>query len=263
MFTENDFAKMKKQIRILITYSALLSVLLFVICFLLFNQIGKNQNFDEINVKRINIVESNGMQRLVISDKERSPNVLSYGKSIGIPGKNRPGIIFYNDEGTENGGLTFMGSTDSTTGKYTATGHFSFDQYNQNQVLYLQYVDENGERTTGLYVDDWHETPTFPIWRSMYKSAQNMSEGSDKEAKLKQLMVSKEGELAYAHRVFVGKDESKSAVINLSDKSGMTRLQLIVDSLGTPKLNFLDKNGGIVYSLPESQKPTFLHQFWA
>jgi len=30
--------------------------------------------------------------------------------------KNRPGIIFYNDEGTENGGLTFMGKTDSISG---------------------------------------------------------------------------------------------------------------------------------------------------
>jgi hypothetical protein len=57
---------------------------------------------------------------------------------------------------------------------------------------------------------------------------------------------------AYAHRVFIGKDFNKAAMISLSDIEGKTRIQTIVDSLGTAKLNFLDQNGIIVYSLPES-----------
>jgi hypothetical protein len=255
MNTENDFIKMKKQIRFLMTYSALISILLIVMWLFASKKNSKIQSFDEISVKRIDIIESNGMPRLIISNKELSPDVLSYGKTFGISGRNRPGIIFYNDEGTENGGLTFMGNTDSISGKYTATGHFSFDQYNQNQVLYLQYSDENGERTTGLYIDDWHEKPAFPKWRSMYKSAQNMPEGPEKIAKLNQLMEPAKGNPAYAHRVFIGRDINKAAMINLSDKEGKTRIQLIVDSLGTAKLIFLDQSGNIVYSLPES-----LHQ---
>jgi len=255
MIIENDFVKMKKQIRFLMIYSALISMLLILMCLFTVKKNSKIQSFDELTVKRINIIENTGIPRLVISNKALSPDVLSYGKTFGIPGGNRPGIIFYNDEGTENGGLTFMGKTDSISGKYTATGHFSFDQYNQNQVLYLQYIDENGERTTGLYIDDWHEKPPFPQWRSMYKSAQNMPEGPDKIDKLHQLMEPSKGNPAYAHRVFIGKDFNKAAVINLSDKEGNTRIQLMVDSLGTAKLIFLDQNGDIVYSLPES-----LHQ---
>jgi hypothetical protein len=255
MITDNDFIKLKRQIHLLTMYSALISMLLIVMLLFHLKKNSNSQSFDEISVKRINILESNGMPRLVISNKELSPDVLSYGKTFGIPGGNRPGIIFYNDEGTENGGLTFMGKTDSISGKYTATGHFSFDQYNQNQVLYLQYSDENGERTTGLYIDDWHEKPLFPKWRSLYKSAQNMPEGPDKIAKLNQLMEPTKGNPAFAHRVFIGKDSNKAAMINLSDKEGKTRIQLMVDSLGTAKLNFLDQSGNIVYSLPES-----LHQ---
>lgn len=255
MITENDFLKMKKQIRVLMMYSSLLSIILIVMLFLALNKNNRSQSFDEINVKRINIIESDGMPRLVISNKELSPDVLSYRKTFGIPGGNRPGIIFYNDEGTENGGLTFMGKTDSISGKYTATGHFSFDQYNQNQVLYLQYSDENGERTTGLYIDDWHEKPIFPKWRSLYKSAQNMPEGPEKTAKLNQLIEPANGNPAYAHRVFIGKDSNKAAMINLADKEGKTRIQLMVDSLGTAKLIFLDHSGNIVCNLPES-----LHQ---
>jgi hypothetical protein len=252
MITENEFIKIKKQIRLLMMYSALISILLIVMLLSALKKNSKSQNFDEINAKRINIIESNGMPRLIISNKELSPDVLSYGKTFGIPGKNRPGIIFYNDEGTENGGLTFMGKTDSISGKYSATGHFSFDQYNQNQVLYLQYADENGKRTTGLYIDDWHEKPVFPQWRSLYKSAQKMPEGHDKTAKLNQLMEPEKGNPAYAHRVFIGKDSNKAAIINLSDKEGKTRIQLIVDSLGTAKLIFLDQSGNIVCNLPES-----------
>jgi hypothetical protein len=246
---------MKRQMGLLMIYSAIISMLLIVMLLFDLKKNSNRQSFDEISVKRINILESNGMPRLVISNKELSPDVLSYGKTFGIPGGNRPGIIFYNDEGTENGGLTFMGKTDSISGKYAATGHFSFDQYNQNQVLYLQYADENGERTTGLYIDDWHEKPLFPQWRSLYKSAQNMPEGADKIAKLNQLMEPTKGNPAYAHRVFIGKGSNKAAMINLSDKEGKTRIQLIVDSLGTAKLIFLDQNGNIVCNLPES-----LHQ---
>ncbi|MGD0755149.1 MAG: hypothetical protein ABR927_08830 [Bacteroidales bacterium] len=255
MITDNDFIKMKRQMGLLMIYSAIISMLLIVMLLFDLKKNSNRQSFDEISVKRINILESNGMPRLVISNKELSPDVLSYGKTFGIPGGNRPGIIFYNDEGTENGGLTFMGKTDSISGKYAATGHFSFDQYNQNQVLYLQYADENGERTTGLYIDDWHEKPLFPQWRSLYKSAQNMPEGADKIAKLNQLMEPTKGNPAYAHRVFIGKGSNKAAMINLSDKEGKTRIQLIVDSLGTAKLIFLDQNGNIVCNLPES-----LHQ---
>lgn len=256
MITENEFIKMKNQIRLLLMYSTLISIFLIVGCFLAFTKHSKIQSFDEINVKRINVLESSGIPRMVISNKELSPDPLSYGKKYGIPGKNRPGIIFYNDEGTENGGLTFMGNTDTLSGKYTAAGHFSFDQYNQNQVLYLQYLDENGERTTGLYIDDWHEKPPFPQWRSMYKSAQSMPEGPDKTTKLNQLMEPGKGKPAYAHRVFIGKDSNKASMINLSDIEGKTRIQLIVDSLGIAKLNFLDQSGNIVYSLPKS-----LHSF--
>lgn len=78
---------------------------------------------------------------MVISNKERSPGNLSYGKHFTspIPCSNRPGMIFYIDEGTENGGLISTGGKESI-GKYQAFRHFSFDQYNQNQVLYLHIM---------------------------------------------------------------------------------------------------------------------------
>lgn len=242
---------MQKELSLLKWYAGVLTIF-FVIAGILAFKRGGIQHFEEISAERINIVERNGALRMVISNKSRSPEVLAYGKGLTppIPGGTRPGLIFFNDEGTENGGLVFMGGKDST-GKYSATGHLSFDQYNQNQVLYLQYADSNGEQSTGLHIDDWHTSPPFWEWRADYKKAQSLPPSSKKDALLKKLMEPKPGQKAYAQRVFVGKDDEKTAMIILADRMGIPRLKLLVDSNGVAKLNFLDKTGKVTYSLPK------------
>jgi hypothetical protein len=251
----NNLDKIQKQIRYLSVYAIVSSILLciaFIVIFL-FIRHPKNLSVEELTAKRINIIEPNGNPRLVLANMEKSPENLYYGKPYGIPGGNRPGIIFYDDNATECGGLVFTGRKDSS-GKYFASGHFSFDQYNQNQVLYLQYLDDNGDKKTGLYVDDWHKSPDFPEWRRQYKNAQKLPDGPDKEAQLKNLLEPINDDPAFAHRVFIGKDTDKSALINLSDKKGKTRIQLIVDSTGEAKINFIDTAGKVVYSLPNNVK---------
>jgi hypothetical protein len=243
--------KIKKQIRFLSVYAIVSSLLLLTSLFLILkmDRNPKKLTVEELTANRVNIVEPNGQPRLVLSNMEKSPENLNHGKPFGIPGGNRAGLIFYDDEATECGGLVFSGRKDST-GKYFASGHFSFDQYNQNQVLYLQYLDDNGDRKTGLYVDDWHNSPPFPEFRRIYKETEKLPGGPERDAKLRQLLEPVNGDPAFAHRVFIGKDADKSALINLADKKGKTRIQLIVDSLGEAKINFLDSTGKVVYSLP-------------
>src|SRR6476661_730994 len=169
---EQQLAKIQKEIVWLKWYAGILTSLIIMAGLLAFTN-PSITHFKEISAERINILENNGQLRMVISNKSRSPENLAYGKPFTppIPGGNRPGLIFYNDEGTENGGLVFMGQKDSS-GKYEATGHFSFDQYNQNQVLYLSYNDENGDQNTGLHIDDWQTSPSFWEFRAVYKKAQ-------------------------------------------------------------------------------------------
>src|SRR4051794_15530252 len=81
--------------------------------------------FEEIDVERINVVEKDGKLRLVISNRDRSPGPIAYGKPFGYPGGTRPGMIFFNDEGSENGGLTFNGKRQAD-GKYSSTIGMSF-----------------------------------------------------------------------------------------------------------------------------------------
>lgn len=248
---EQQLVKMQKELVRLKWYAGILTLLVVIIALLAFTNSGISR-FKEISAERINILEDNGQLRMVISNKSRSPEDLQYGKPFNppIPGGNRPGLIFYNDEGTENGGLVFRGGKDST-GKYEASGHLSFDQYNQNQVLYLTYADENGEQNTGLHIDEWQTRPPFWEFRAQYKKAQQLPAGTEKEALLKRLMEPKPGQKAFAQRIFVGRDDSKSAMVTLADRMGNPRLQLLVDSNGTAKLNFLDQKGNITYSLPK------------
>jgi hypothetical protein len=248
---EKQIAKLEKDLIRLKWYVGILTLLLITTILFAFTGYGISR-FKELSAERINIIESNGQLRMVVSNKERSPEVLAYGKPLkpSIAGGNRPGLIFYNDEGTENGGLVFRGGKDSA-GKYQATGHFSFDQYNQNQVLYLTYADENGDQNTGLHIDDWQTSPTFWEWRAEYKKAQQLQDGPTKEVLLKKLMEPRPGQKAVAQRVFVGKDDSKTAMVTLADRMGKPRLQLLVDSTGTAKLIFLDEQGHITYSLPK------------
>jgi hypothetical protein len=105
----NNLDKVYKQLRYLTGYAYISSISLIIAFFLILKMDRKIENFkvEELTAKRINIIESNGQPRLVLSNMEKSPERLYYGKPYGIPGGNRPGIIFYDDNATECGGLIF------------------------------------------------------------------------------------------------------------------------------------------------------------
>src|SRR3546814_13361431 len=67
--------------------------------------------FDEISVKRINIVEPDGKYRLVLSNSERFPGLFMEGKEYKHHSRDGGGMLFFNDEGDEVGGLTFGSKT--------------------------------------------------------------------------------------------------------------------------------------------------------
>jgi hypothetical protein len=208
--------------------------------------------FDEIDVGRINVVEKDGKLRLVISNRDRSPGPIAYGKPFGYPGGSRPGMIFFNDEGTENGGLTFTGKRNAD-GTYSSSGHLSFDQFNEDQVVYLQYLDDNGRQRKGLTVADRADIPILDLVAAQ-DSIQKMPEGPAKAAAMKRFLEPKPGELLFAPRVFLGRDPARTAMLILADRQGKTRLRLAVDSLGRASLDFLDADGKVMYSLPDSAR---------
>src|ERR1700733_2745928 len=121
-----------RQIKILQIYAGFLTVLVAVLVLFDITTINKKPHFKEINAERINIVEGNGLTRMVISNHELQHPGSVNGKIVAH--RDRPaGMIFFNDDGDECGGLVFDGN------KHSASMTYSIDQYNNDQIMQLQY----------------------------------------------------------------------------------------------------------------------------
>jgi hypothetical protein len=242
----------RRELRFLRAYVVVTTTLASVLAVSAFTQGQQKAKFTEIDVERINILEPNGQYRMVISNRARSIGPIFRGKPFGYPGGTRPGIIFFNDEGTENGGLTFSGKREAN-GTFRSTGHLSFDQYEQDQVVYLQYIDNNGQRRMGLTVADRADVSIYD-WVAQRDSINKMPDGPTKTEAMQKIMAPRNGQPFFAQRAFFGRDIAKNAVVNLADRNGKTRLRLLVDSLGMARIEFLDESGRVTYSLPDSAR---------
>jgi hypothetical protein len=127
----------------------------------------------------------------------------------------------------------------------------SFDQFDQDQVLNLDYRDENGQRRVGFSVDDRLDLNIFDLV-ARRDSINKMTDTVARKAALDRLMGPQNGIPLRSQRLFVGRDPSKSAIVNLSDRQGKTRLRLLVDSLGAPRIEFLDAAGKVTHTLTDT-----------
>jgi len=236
-----------RRMRRLEGYCLVVTALLVVVALGAFRQNAQKARFTEIDVERINVVEPDGHYRMVISNRPRSIGPIYKGKPFGYEGGGRPGMIFFNDEGTENGGLTFTGKQ-GPDGKYQASTHMSFDQFNQDQVVNLDYSDNNGKRLMGFSINDRANLDIFKMVE-MRDSIMKIPEGPARDAAM-QTLRRPNGVPLSVQRVFIGRDPSKNATLNLSDSEGKVRARLAVDSAGNAALEFLDASGKVTSRYP-------------
>ena len=113
-------------------------------------QNSQPSSFDQITVRRINVVEPDGTPRMIISNKAEFAGEFYHGKEISRPDRrDSAGMLFLNDQGTENGGMLF-GGYKSKDGAAHSFGHLSFDEYEQDQTLSL-----DTERLSGPIAFDY------------------------------------------------------------------------------------------------------------
>jgi len=246
-----DDRRLARRVRVLELYAAASTCVLLVLALTAFRRQPGRARFTEMDVERINVVEPDGKLRMVIANRPRSIGPIYKGKEFGYKGGGRPGIIFFNDEGSENGGLGFSGAR-GADGTYRASSQLAFDQYDQDQILYLSYTDQNGVRRTGLTVADRAEANIFDLVQARDSIQSALPAGPARDSALRVLMGPRNGVPLMAQRVFLGRDPAKNAVVNLSDPQGKPRLRLVVDSTGRASVQFLDADGRVTYSLPDS-----------
>jgi hypothetical protein len=213
-----------------------------------FRQPSRKRRFTEIDVERINVVEKDGKLRLTISNSARLPDPVIGGKSYplrGGTGAGSAGMIFFNDEGNENGGLVFAGR--ETAGGHRASGHLTFDQFDQDEALALSYTDVDGHRRVGLTITDRANVPIQAFAESALV-IRRLPDGPEKTRRLQQLRAMPGAQSAT--RVFAGRTPDQASLLVLADTAGRPRLRLTVDSLGAPSLEFLDESGRSIRRYP-------------
>lgn len=243
---------LERDVRFLKRYAVVSTTVFIVVSLAAFARPMRHEKFTEIDVERINVMEPDGKYRMVISNRPRSIGPIYKGKPFGYQGGGRPGIIFFNDEGTENGGLTFTGK--DSAGRFRASTHMSFDQFNQDQVLNLDYTDNNGRRLVGISMLDRAQTDIHDLVVGMDSIRKAVPDSIAQQAAITRFLTPKNGEPFQAQRVFLGRNYTKAATLVLSDPNGRPRIRIAVDSAGTPALEFLDEMGRVTARLPEAKK---------
>ena len=200
--------------RVLLAYSVLVSTVMAVML-LMGARSSKTTSFDEINVERINVVEPNGTLRMVLSNHAKLPGIIVRGKER-VFARPQAGILFYNDEGSENGGLIFGGHKNAKGEVEDSGGSLSFDKYDANQIVQLAGVDDKEDRFAGLMVTD-------------------SPKAGDSH-----------------RRVWVGRTEDGTAAVSIMDANGRKRISMEVRADGASRLSFLDANGKVINEIPSS-----------
>jgi hypothetical protein len=241
--------------RFLAAYSGLLTIIFLIAALCGFARVEPKETFDEITVHRINIVEPDGTIRLVLTNTANSPGIYIKNKEYPHPSNRKSaGLLFFNEEGTEDGGLSYGISKDQS-GKVTGSeGHLSFDQYMQDQIFTIDAGREGDKKYSLLRMDDRGD---YPITESL-EAITRISKlpESQREAELKKFLDTHPGDHP---RVILGRARDGGSILQLKDTEGRDRLILRVAPDGTPKLQVLDAAGKVVSELPQNTASSAPH----
>src|SRR5688500_13109508 len=234
---------MQAQLRFLKIHATVSTVLIAVLCTSALRQ-EKKAVFDQISVGRMDVVDADGKLRMVISNKDRMHPGMMDGKLIDRP---RPvaGMLFFNEEGDEVGGLTFTGREVNGAGR--ANAGLMFDQFKQDQTIGISYSEADGRRAAGFQIWDRPDTKLSELIEKL-NAANKMTDRAERDKALAAIRASAPPS---PRRFFAGKNQHRAVLVSLSDAAGKPRLNLTVDATGDPRIEFLDEAGKVVARLPQ------------
>ena len=204
-----------------------LTALLVVLLALALQRATSKPHFAELSVERVNIVEPNGIPRLIIHNAGRTPQMILQGKEQPHPNRTpSAGMHYFNDEGTENGGA------------------LTFDMFDQDQVVSL---------VGGLRV--WDQ-PYIPLGQfiARVQAARDLPDGPERKRALDEMRRWALGEGIFTERLTVGTTPDNSARVELIDGQRRARARLVVDAAGNGRLDFLGEDGAVVRSITGQQR---------
>lgn len=204
-----------------------------------FRRAAKNQQMDELTVKRINVTDENGKLRMVISNVHRQHPDIMNGKQI--PPRERPaGMIFFNETGDECGGLIYNGTPED------AGLFLSVDQFRDDQVMQLQYAEnpQKQRRKYGLQIWDYPKAHTTGERMQRFQALKQLSTKEERDKAYEQMQ---QDSLLIRDRLFIGKTYDKEVGLFIKDHDGRPRIRIYVDANNQPQIQLLDPDGRVIH----------------
>jgi hypothetical protein len=216
-----------------------------------FHPLLPQQKFKVINAERINIREKDGTLKAALSDSAG----FNEGYRSQHGGVAFSGLMFYNEEGEETGGLIYRGK--AIPGGQDADVTLTMDQYRQDQNIYLHH--EEYKDAHGLRIDDGLTVNARPDWTavkeeySVYGEMQKLTPEQQDQVKLEALQAGK----ISTRRLFFGvrrgvKDSAayNDAGVFIKNRWGRDAIKLYVDNDNKPHFEIYDPLGkAVVYDL--------------
>jgi len=238
--------RLEQKLNFLAAY-ALVSTLAFGVLLLTsFRGEDKKMALDELTVKRLNVVGEDGGLRLVVSNKDRQHSGRMNGKDY--PKRERQaGLIFFNDEGDECGGLVYAGET--RKGETTSGMSFTMDQYHDDQVIQIlnaeSYAEGKSSIRRGISINDYPVGSNVDVRTAKIKELEKLLDKNARDQQITELL-SQQG---VKNRIFLGRTGSNTSGLFLSGPDGKTRLKLYVDANGNPRIETLNDKGEVTNRL--------------
>ncbi|OCA90332.1 hypothetical protein A8F94_00030 [Bacillus sp. FJAT-27225] len=207
------------------------------------------EKLKRLDVEQLNIVDENGTVRLRLFNNQNIPPAMMDGEDI-LPGHRQSdpvaGLMFYNSEGDESGGLIY-GSQKDNDGNHVSYGSLTFDQYKQDQVVQVLHHEENGKKNYGFSIFD---RPNTNLREDVKKDREIRNSTKSEEEKNEELNKLWAGNV---RRAFMGKNEDGDVIVQLTDSKGQPRIRMVVDQNDIPRMEFLDGEGKVLYKLPPEE----------
>ena len=138
---------------------------------------------------------------------------------------------------------------DRTDSAARAFGQLSLDRFESDQVAALRYIESKSGWEAGLQVSHLPRQG-LAEWYAARDTIDRLPTVAARDSALGDLRrrIFREGKWEIP-RLFAG-ERGKTAEVELRDMNGRQRLRLVVDSLGSARLEFLDQRGVVVERVP-------------
>jgi hypothetical protein len=236
MNMSDELIAIRRSLRLFKAYAVSMTAAFAILFLGAFMQTARTQEFDEITVKRIRIVDGKATVRVLMGADYK---------------KDCPGVFFFNEKGHENGAFCNR-STRDENGQIQASSLLAMDQFENDQVVALGYSHTGDQKRMGLTITDRPDTLTSQaakLLEELRVALQSVKSDAEAQALRRDYSSRIPAREWVARRLFAGRDVEGSSLLTLSDADGKARLRLQVDKLGKASITFLDSAGRAVRTI--------------